>query len=107
MKELKAFKKFLNKGEEGKKRTRKYTTYISPKLIKNSNLDFQDAFDALFSLNYDESEVKGSIRRTLEEQHPDIADDFTDDLIDLEAALTEVFNVIKHMDTKMEKLKLK
>jgi len=107
MKELNTFKKFLNKGEEGKKRTRKYKTYISSKLIKNSNLDFQDAFDALFSLNYDESEIMGSIRRTLKEQHPDIADSFRDDLIDLEGELTQVFDVIKRMDTKMEKLKLK
>ena len=107
MKELKAFKKFLNKGEEGKERLTKYKTYISPKLIKSSNLDLNDAFDALFSLNYDEHEIMNSIRRTLKEQHPDIADSFEDDLIDLEGALTGAFDVIKHINNKMKELKLK
>jgi len=107
MKELKAFKNFLNKGEEGKERLTKYKTYISSKLIKSSNIDFNDAFDALFSLNYDEHEIMNSIRRTLKEQHPDIADSFEDDLIDLEGELTQVFDVIKRMDTKMKELKLK
>ena len=107
MKELKAFKNFLNKGEEGKERLTKYKTYISPKLIKSSNLDLNDAFDALFSLNYDEHEIMNSIRRTLKEQHPDIADSFEDDLIDLEGALTGAFDVIKHINNKMKELKLK
>ena len=105
MKELKAFKKFLNKGEEGKERLTKYKTYIPSKFIKSSNLDLNDAFDALFSLNYDEHEIMNSIRRTLKNQRPDKADNFEDDLIDLEGALAKAFDVIQHIDNKIKELK--
>ena len=101
------FKKFLNKGEEGKERVTKYTTYIPSKFIENSNIDLNDAFDALFSLNLDEHDVMNSIRRTLKKQRPDIADSFEDDLIDLEGALGRAFSVIEHIDNKMKELKLK
>jgi len=98
MKHTRQFNEFVNE------RVTKYKTYISSKFIKNSNLDLNDALDALFSLNYDESEVMGSIKRTLEEQHPDIADDFRDILIDLEVELTGVFDVIKKLKNKIDDL---
>ena len=98
MKHTRQFNEFVNE------RVTKYKTYISSKFIKNSNLDLNDALDALFSLNYDEHEVMNSIRRTLKKQRPDIADDFEDDLIDLEGALTGAFDVIKHLKNKINDL---
>jgi len=98
MKHTRQFNEFVNE------RVTKYKTYISSKFIKSSNLDLNDALDALFSLNYDEHEVMNSIRRTLKKQRPDIADDFEDDLIDLEGALTGAFDVIKHLKNKINDL---
>jgi len=101
MKHTRQFNEFVNE------RVTKYKSYVSSKFRKNSNLDLNDALDALFSLNYDEHEVMNSIRRTLKEQRPDIADSFEDILIDLEGALAGAFDVIKHIDTKMKEIKLK
>jgi len=98
MKHTRQFNEFVNE------RVTKYKTYISSKFIKNSNLDLNDALDALFSLNYDEHEVMNSIRRTLKKQRPDIADSFEDDLIDLEGALSGAFDVIKHIKNKIDDL---
>ena len=98
MKHTRQFNEFVNE------RVTKYKTYISSKFIKSSNLDLNDALDALFSLNYDEHEVMNSIRRTLGKQRPDIAGDFRDDLIDLEGALTGAFDVIKHLKNKINDL---
>lgn len=98
MKHTKQFNEFVNE------RVTKYKSYISSKFRKNSSLDLNDALDALFSLNYDEHEVMNSIRRTLKEQRPDIADDFEDILIDLEGALTGAFDVIKKIKNKIDDL---
>jgi hypothetical protein len=98
MKHTRQFNEFVNE------RVTKYKTYISSKFIKNSNLDLNDALDALFSLNYDEHEVMNSIRRTLKKQRPDIADSFEDDLIDLEGALSGAFDVIQHIKNKIDDL---
>jgi len=98
MKHTRQFNEFVNE------RVTKYKSYVSSKFRKNSNLDLNDALDALFSLNYDEHEVMNSIRRTLKEQRPDIADSFEDDLIDLEGALSGAFDVIKHIKNKIDDL---
>ena len=98
MKHTRQFNEFVNE------RVTKYKSYVSSKFRKNSNLDLNDALDALFSLNYDEHEVMNSIRRTLKEQRPDIADDFQDILIDLEGALTRSFDVIKKIKNKIDDL---
>ena len=102
MKYLKTFENTVN--EFVNERVTKYKTYISKKFIKSSNLDLNDALDALFSLNYDEHEIMNSIKRTLKKQRPDIADDFEDDLIDLEGTLTGVFDVIKRIKNKIDDL---
>lgn len=99
MKHTRQFNEFVNE------RVTKYKSYIPSKFRKSSNLDLNDALDALFSLNYDEHEIMNSIRRTLKEQRPDIADNFRDDLIDLEGALTGAFDVIKHIKNKIDDLK--
>jgi len=99
MKHTRQFNEFVNE------RVTKYKSYIPSKFRKSSNLDLNDALDALFSLNYDEHEIMNSIRRTLKEQRPDTADNFEDDLIDLEGALTGAFDVIKHIKNKIDDLK--
>lgn len=98
MKHTKQFNEFVNE------RVTKYKSYISSKFKKNSNLDLNDALDALYSLNIDEHDIMNSIRRTLKEQRPDIATNFDDDLIELEGALTRVFDAIETIKNKVDGL---
>lgn len=98
MKHTKQFKEFINE------RVTKYKSYIPSKFKKNSNLDLNNALDALYSLNLDEHDIMNSISRTLKEQRPDIADNFGDDLIELEGALSRVFDAIEAIKNKVDGL---
>lgn len=99
MKHTKQFNEFVNE------RVTKYKSYISSKFKKNSNLNLNDALDALYSLNMDEHDIMNSISHTLKEQHPDIATNFDNDLIELEGALTRVFDAIETIKNKVDGLK--